>query len=227
MTASLNHIPCLGLLTLMLIGAKVSAYEIDPPIPVVVPEPGIRYNPFGIFRPTVRLEIFLELNCGDSAEAWPIVKRVADYYGNTRFDLVVQQLPLPYHRNAMLSTQGLYVIEEETPFRVFNFLEAMLARTDEFSTAATVDLSENEVLEMLADVAVASTEIDRDLFKTRIASFRPKTAWAWKYAMRRQQSGTPSFFLNGVDLSVTEIPTFEEWIEFIDPIIAAAEARQV
>ena len=53
----------------------------------------------------VTLEIFLELNCEVSAAALPVVQRVADHYGNTRLNLVVQQLVLSYHRNAFLSTQ--------------------------------------------------------------------------------------------------------------------------
>src|SRR6218665_2383524 len=53
----------------------------------------------------VRWEVFIDLNCPDSAAAWPIVKDVQAYYGNNQLDLVFQQLTVSYHKHSLISTQ--------------------------------------------------------------------------------------------------------------------------
>lgn len=193
---------------------------IDPPIPIDYTEPGIRYKP-GPTRPTVSLEIFIELNCPYSEAGLPIVQQVAEYYGSAQLDLIVHELPLPYHRNGFLSTQGLYLIEANLPETTFAYIEAVLARNSDFSTANTVNKTETEVLDMLADIAVSATGVDKSFFISEIGNYRTQTINAWKYAVKRNQAGTPSYSVNGVDL-VGESPTFEDWIAFLDPLINAA-----
>ena len=81
------------------------AQKIDPPIPMVDTEPGLVYDPDDNgFTGEVRLEAFLELNCADSRAAWPVLKKVKEYYGS-RLQLVIHQFPLSYHRNGFLCTQ--------------------------------------------------------------------------------------------------------------------------
>jgi protein-disulfide isomerase len=193
------------------------ASEIVPPFPVRNTEPGIRYNPFEP-RPKVKLSIYVDLNCPYSNAALPVVKNVSNYYGNSKLDLVVQQLPLPYHRNAFLCTQGLYVIRDQVPARVFNYMEAVLARNSDFSTSATVNLTETQVLSMLADIAVQSTGIDRNLFTSLIGNYRAETTAVWKYATSSAKAWTPTYVVNGIQLGGVE-PTFDEWIAFLDPIV--------
>ena len=82
----------------------VSAYDIEPPIPVASVEQGVQYNPNGYPLGTVTLEAIVELNCPDSLAAWAELKQVYSYYAG-RVNLIVHQLPLPYHRNGFLSTQ--------------------------------------------------------------------------------------------------------------------------
>lgn len=194
-----------------------AATPIDPPYPVRDTEPGIRYNPVEP-RPKVKLTIYIDLNCPYSMEAMPVVKNVSNHYGSDRLDLVVQQLPLPYHRNAFLCTQGLYVIRDQLPDKVFEYIEAVLARYSDFSTANTVDKSQTEVLSLLADVAVASTGIDRTVFTSNIGRYASEVVAVWKYATSNRKSGTPSYQVNGIDL-VNADPTFDDWIAFLDPLV--------
>ena len=40
-------------------------------------------------------------------------------------------------------------------------------------------------------------------------------------------SNTPTFFVNGVDIGVgTYLPTYADWIAFLDPIINASKRKQ-
>jgi protein-disulfide isomerase len=192
---------------------------IDPPIPVDYTEPGIQYKP-GPTQPKVLLEIFIELNCPYSEAGLPVVQQVADHYGSSQLDLTVHQLPLPYHRNGFLSTQGLYLINANLPETTFDYIEAVLAKNSDFSTANTFNKTEAEVLDMLADIAVDATGVDKTFFTSEIGNYRTQTVNAWKYAVKRNQAGTPGYSVNGVDL-VGESPTFDDWIAFLDPIINA------
>jgi hypothetical protein len=205
---------------LLLTGAVfglTAATPIDPPYPVLNAQPGIRYKPVEP-RPKVKLTIFIDLNCHYSKTALPIVQKVSDYYGSDRLDLVVQQLPEPFHRNAFLCTQGLYVIRDQLPEKVFDYMEAVLGRYPEFSTANTTDKSQTEVLSILADVAVASTGIDRTAFINSIGSYVSEVVAVWKYAASNRKAGTRSYLVNDIDL-VNADPTFDDWIAFLDPII--------
>jgi len=193
---------------------------ISPPIPVQDTEPGIRYAPVDP-PPTVQWEIFIETLCSDSAAAWPILKQVQANYGSNRLDLLVQQTTLPYHRNAQVSTQGIFVIQNWDATQVFNYIEAMLAANSQFSTANTVDKTETQVIDEIADVAVTATGIDKNLFIANIGTHRSYTTSLWKTANKRGVSGTPTYFVNGVDVVVGTnfVPSYDEWIAFFDPII--------
>lgn len=203
----------------LVVVASATGYVIDPPSPVPSTTPGIVFNPSAT-PARVRLEVFIEVHCPDSRDAWPILKSVAQHYGADKLELLVQQLPLPYHRNAFLGTQGVFVIRDNAPDRVFDYIEANLANWANFSTGSTVDKTETEVLDMLADLAVTSTGIDRTLFTSSIGSYRSYTVTLWKFGVRRAVAAVPVFFVNGVELGVgNNKPTFDDWITFLDPII--------
>jgi predicted DsbA family dithiol-disulfide isomerase len=184
---------------------------------------GLRYEPFDP-RPEVTVEIFIDLNCPDSMNAWPIMKQVQAYYGHDKLDLIVQQMPLPYHRNAFLNTQGRYLIENSTDAEVrshlFDYIESALSMWSNFSTANTVNMTETEVLDMLANMAVTVTGVSKVTFIAEIGNYRQSTINAWKFAARRGVSNTPAFFCNGVELgNGLQIPNFNDWIAFLNKII--------
>jgi sRNA-binding regulator protein Hfq len=212
---------------LLIVVAMTTGYVIHPPSPVPPTTPGIVYNPSAI-PARVRLEVFIEVHCPDSRDAWPIMKSVAQYYGAEKLELLVQQLPLPYHRNALLATQGIFVIRDSAPDKVFDYIEANLQNWANFSTASTVNKTETEVLDSLADLATTSTGIDKTLFKSSIESFRSYTVMLWKYGIRRAVAAVPVFFVNGVELGIgNNKPTFDEWITFLDPIVNSSSRFNV
>lgn len=197
-----------------------SPTTVKTPIQLCEMTPGLRYQ--GVEpRPKIQLEIFIEVNCPDCLYAWPIVKKVQAHYGNDSLDIVVQQLPLPYHRNGFLCTQGIYVIRDEKRDYVFAYIEAVLENWRLFSTSSTVNQTETEVLDNLADIAVASTGIDKSLFIAEITKKRAETVAIWKYAVKRGAAGTPTYFVNGMEVACEPnfFPTYDEWIEFFDPMI--------
>lgn len=93
------------ILTCLVLVTGATYAQINPPIPVPVETPGQRYPHDSIYRPNVKLEVFIELVCSDSAQELPVLEQVADHYGASELELIIQQLPLPYHRNGMIATQ--------------------------------------------------------------------------------------------------------------------------
>jgi hypothetical protein len=198
----------------------VSGYNIAPPIPVEGTTPGIRYMPASTI-PEVTLEIFIDLNCPDSRDGWAILKLVLSRYGSDKLNLVMQQTPLPYHRNAFLCTQGMYVIQNsDVSSYLFAYVEESLSMWANFSTASTIDMSEIEVMSMLGDMANRVTGIDKTTFINQLPTYRASATRAWKFGVRRGVAVTPSYFVNGVELGIgTSVPTFGDWITFLDPIV--------
>jgi hypothetical protein len=196
---------------------------ISPPIPVADTEHGIRRFPAEP-QPAVQLEFFVDMTCGDGQNAWPIIRDLQQYYGSTQLDVIFQQIQAPYHRNGFLVSQGLYVIQQHLPDRIWDYVDETLRDVSRFSWGNTVNKTETQVLSDLADVAVASTGIDRDLFISDVPNHRSFAISSYKYSIRRGAAATPTYFVNGVDLVVgtNYVPSFEDWVAFLDPLIHAA-----
>jgi hypothetical protein len=193
---------------------------ISPPIPVQDTTPGKRYMPFDP-KPKIEWEVFIDLNCPDSNAGWAVVRDVQAHYGSDKLDLVFQHLTVSYHRHALISHQGFFVIENWNPSLSFNYAETILANYTLFLTATTVNKTETQVISDLADFAVSSTGIDRNLFLSDIANHRGHVIGLWKYAVKRGVAAPPTYFVNGVDVVVGQdfVPTFNDWITYFDTLI--------
>jgi hypothetical protein len=196
---------------------------ISPPIPVADTEHGIRRYPAEP-RPAVRFDYFVDMTCPDGQNSWPIIRELQQYYGSTQLDVVFQQIQAPYHRNGFLVSQGLYVIQQELPDRIFDYVDEILRDVQRFTHGNTVNKTETQVISDVADAAVASTGIDKDLFISELPSYRSFAISSYKYAARRGVAATPTYFVNGVDVVVgtNYVPSFDDWKTFLDPLINAA-----
>jgi len=134
---------------------------------------------------------------------------------------VFHQMTLPYHRNAFIATQGLFVIEEQMPDKVHDYMGYIMENL--FLLSGTIFLNDIQVLDDLAVMANIATGIDPDLFKAQINRYGGMAVRIWKFAARRGVAGTPWFFVNGIDTTVNpdERLSFEDWTRFIDPLIGA------
>jgi len=219
--ALLKHCLITFLLTVSLV-IVAADFQIKPDIPVPATPHGMRYQPADP-RPKVMLEMFLEVHCSDSEHGWGIIKSVQQHYGTDKLDVVVQPFPLPYHRNAFLGTQGMYLIQQSSrrvSDKMFAYLEESMKMAWTFATNATVNLTETQVLDMMADMATRVTGIDKTYFISNINNYIATTRGAWKFGAKRGVAVTPTFFVNGVELGIgTSVPTYDDWITFLNPII--------
>jgi len=209
-----------SVLTLSMFYMVHASYEIKPGIPVTTIKHGIRYLPVTP-RPNVTLEIFISVHCSDSERGWAVIKSVQAHYGPAKLDLVLQQNPLPYQRNAFLGTQGVYLIQQSSVSdNVFAYIEESMKMANIYATANTIHMTEIEVLDMMGDMANRVTGIDKAEFTGNINNYISNARVAWKYGAKHQVAATPTYIVNGVELGIgTSVPTYEDWIIFLDPII--------
>ena len=93
----------IALLSVALI-CSVSMTTSAPAIPIPQQPPGFVYNG-GFYNASVQLEMFVDIQCGDSGYAWGVLKQVATHYWRDRLRLTVHFFSLPYLRNSFLLTQ--------------------------------------------------------------------------------------------------------------------------
>ena len=95
--------------------------RLGPAFTVLVPPPGVILSggrltrrglslSSGSEQTGVILEVFLDLMCWRSAEEWRVLKHLADHYRGDNVTVVINVVPLPYHRNSIIGLQvhGLY-----------------------------------------------------------------------------------------------------------------------
>jgi len=202
----------------------LSSFEIKPDIAVPSTSHGIRYSP-ATPRPKspncsskscrndsqqskVLLEMFIEVYCTDSQHGWGIMKQVQAHYGTDKLDVVIQQMPLPYHRNAFLGTQGLYLIHNSSVSdKVFDYLEESFNMAWNYSTAATREMTEVQVLDMMGDMANRVTGLAKAEFTGNINNnnYIATTRGAWKYGAKRGVAVTPTFFVMEWSLELEQV----------------------
>ncbi len=160
------------------------------------------------------LEEFSDLQCPDSKQAWPIMKKLIEHYGD-HLRYIRHHLPLPYHRNAFDAAQATEVAHEKGKF--WEMVDLLFEKQDEWNKLT----DKKEVLEKFAGCAL-SLGIDRSAFlqgmDNREINLRVRASW--KFGAGRGVNGTPSFAVNGVKIDGDPAWTLENWEQILDPLLA-------
>jgi len=175
--------------------------------------------------PPYFLKCFFDLLCPDCAAAWPNMKQVLSYYNqpnqasNLRFYL--HTFPLPYHRNAYLAAQGLHVIGDEASASTWPYVDLMFDNQGQFYNGPTADDTTNQVISDMG--ALVSKGINFPI-NSWIAglnndSYDAVTRISWKYGCSRGVSGTPFFYVNGINVQADPTWTLADWRFVLDPLL--------
>lgn len=187
---------------------------------------GYVYNQVSSDAP-IHLDIHMGPLCPDSAEAHPNAKAVAVHYGS-KLRLTLHMFPLPYHHQAYLTGIGAHVVDHVTSKKMtYDWFAAIYAGLDELSNDATANMTEPEVIGLLASFAEKCCNISLDAFESQMAikDYESETRTDWKYSCSRGVSGTPTYFLNDVPIAAEQTWTLEDWKKVIDPLLAGTHAR--
>lgn len=196
------------------------------PVPIPAQFPGMVLGG-GSRDARVVVEAGLDLNCPDSAAAWPILQQLSTAYPAGHVAVVIHQFPLSYHRYAVLTTQAFFLVQKTRPDKVVDFMTKIFTHVDDFSTTNTANQSEPQVLTRLSVYGEQSTGISRTVFIKETANYRQDVITTWKYGARRGMAGTPWYFINGIEVTAPGLVTLQDWKNTIDPLLKESNTHLV
>ncbi|ESO97751.1 hypothetical protein LOTGIDRAFT_152844 [Lottia gigantea] len=196
-------------------------------IPIPRREVGYAYNS-GLDNASVHLDVYMDLVCPDSKQAFPTLLQLADHYGATKLQLKMHIFPLPYHRNSWIASKGAHIIAALTKGNeTFEWMDTLYNNYDLLTNDATQEYSQTKMISFFAKLVV-KLGIDPKTFVTQVLHDRSKeddTRIAWKYACTRGVAATPTFMVNDITVAATPSWTVQNWTQLIDPFLST-ETKQ-
>jgi len=170
----------------------------------------------------IQLEFVFDHLCPDSAQAAPTLDALLQHYSTQRMNLIVHTFPLPYHRNAFLAHQANRVIDALSgDVAWWAFYDVMWTKQDQFADLVTLNSTQRDMWEAYSVVAQA-VGVSPSSFIPRMNYSDPTDYDArteWKYSASRGVYGTPTFFVNGVELDADPSWTVDDWKQVLDPLL--------
>jgi len=171
----------------------------------------------------IQFDMFLDLLCPDCAAAWPNVKDVMDYYKD-QINTVIHFFPLPYHTYGFTVAQSAHVFIQATQpsYSVLrNFSDYIFTNQAQFWNSAVNTISPAQVVSNLGQLVEEGGFLTASQFNAGMAddNINENTRVSWKYACSRGVLGTPTFFVNGVNVNGDPSWTLAEWRTLLDPLL--------
>jgi protein-disulfide isomerase len=180
-------------------------------------------KPFGFSRgessAPIHIELFLDMVCPDSRTALFELEKVYPYY-DSNVRLTIHLFPLPYHRNAFMSTQAAYVVNHHCPQSFYEFIKVSYRNLEDLTDISTMDLNANQVAKLIVGNAKLS-KCKHENFETDlqpVSLFSSEARSAWKFGASRGVFGTPFVFVNGVS-DTNRSYSAEEWKNLIESLL--------
>lgn len=198
------------------------------PLPLPKRPSGFVYND-GQSSAPVHLSGFLDLTCGDSKQAWPIVKKLAKSYGPEKLRLTVHFFALAYFYHSFICLKSVHVVDSYNSSLVFPWIDTVFDNRDYLKNSAnTSQIDRMEIagfIEQMADKAGIPSSVMRDGLSNKTLEFLARLAW--KYACSKSVMSTPSFFLNDVFIAGDTSATWseEQWRGIINKLLPKEEAH--
>ena len=178
----------------------------------------------------VRLDVYEDLLCIDCKHFEPTFKKylnTATVNGTavTEFiETVVHMFPLPYHHHAFFAAELMpFVYSLNNNYtQVFEYSDWIFSVQDEFNSGA-VDLSQPQVQDKLCTESSAALGFFTraaclDEFKTHAHDGEARISW--KMASYYGVTGTPTVFLNGVEIDAPL--STPEWKALLAPYLESS-----
>ncbi|CAN6242644.1 unnamed protein product [Urochloa humidicola] len=172
---------------------------------------------------TVVVEAFFDPVCPDSRDAWPALKKAVEQYGS-RVSVVVHLFPLPYHSYAFIACRSIHTVNKINPSFVYPLLEKFFKYQEDYYNQPTYTKSRATVVDEITKNLVESI-IGENNLATYKAGFNDSqsdqaTRISFKNGCARGVSGTPYFFVNGIQINDSGSPLeYKYWISILDPLV--------
>lgn len=218
----LRVVSSLLLLALLAITASAQA-----PIPYRVD--GFSSPAGGVAGAPIEFDFFLDLLCPDCHDAWPNIQSVVTYYGKN-INARLHTFPLPYHTWGFLAAQSFHVVNSaNSTVAAFQWADTLFANQQNFWNGVTSQNTGADVLAQLQKLAVSSGVITAQAFAAGMNddNLNEETRVSWKYACSRGVLGTPTFFVNGVQVNGQPSWALSDWRMIMDPLLQPQPTKQV
>ena len=165
------------------------------------------------------VEMYGDPLCPDCLAAWqPVMQMVTEYSKNVQFRLHL--LPLPYHTWGFVVTKFAMGIKSISPAKACDFMNALYTGDQEkFENEPLAAKGQTEIIDFIADYASNLLSIEKTTLMEAYNSNELNARIEFKYAALHSVAGTPTFFVNGVQIDLDGESTINEWREIIDPLL--------
>ncbi|WP_414621331.1 DsbA family protein [Calothrix sp. CCY 0018] len=171
----------------------------------------------------IQVEMFMDLECPFSKDAWLKVLKVANTYGKEQFRLTIEPMSLSNHRQSWDVTKAALVVAGEDTNQFINFASYLFNHQHEYSNGTFKDKTLSDLHNLLAEYAAdCANWQDKADFLQRLESeeIYEKARIPARLAIMRGVWSTPTFFINGFpteELSSKSI--MEDWQAVINPLL--------
>lgn len=182
----------------------------------------------GSYGAPIEFDFFVDLLCPDCHDAWPNIQSVISYYGKN-INGRLHTFPLPYHTWGFLAAQSFHVVANaNSTVAAFQWANTLFANQQNYWNSATAQYTGAEVLAQFQQLAVSSGVISAEAFAAGMSddNLNEDTRVSWKYACSRGVLGTPTFFVNGVQVNGQPSWTLSDWRIILDPLLQPQPTAQ-
>ncbi|GFN99608.1 eppin [Plakobranchus ocellatus] len=185
-------------------------------------------RPLGFFfggppqSPSVEVVAYLDITCPDSKAVYPTLLMVASNYKPSQVQLRVHLFSMPFHRHSHTLSKAALVLDLYQPNgdTAFKWMSLVYSNIDSLSTSGTYKQSDEEVLNLITNLARNLTGIKEDTFveKVKDTSIDQMTRLDFKYGCTRGVYAVPSFTINDIFTDASTW-TFDQWKTFLDSLL--------
>ena len=176
----------------------------------------------GDINASVTVDVFLDIQCPHSKQAWPIICQLVEHYQGQSVSVTVHLMTLSNHRQSWDISLGLFAVADGDAKVFFDFASYLYERQDQFYNAVFEHKTHNDLRQLAARFAVDHAGVDPDWIIKRMSDndvyINARTPI--RFAATRAVWATPTFFINNADdVPITFESTLEEWVNAIGKLL--------
>ena len=147
---------------------------------------------------------------------------ILDHYDDHEVSVRTHLITLSNHRQAWDVSLGLFALAGEDAKMAFDFITFLYANQDRYYNDQFLHKTHNDLIELVADLAVEFAEVERDSFIAEMRSSGVYLAGRTqiRYAATRAVWATPTLFINNADdVPVNHESDLAAWRAVLDPLL--------
>ncbi len=190
-------------------------------MPIPIPKLPSGYT-LGDPAASVKVDVFLDIQCPHSRTAWPVVRQLINHYQGRPFKLTTHLITLSNHRQAWDMSLGLIALADGDAKSFYDFASYLYERQAQFYNSEFEHKTHDDLRQLVADFAVDHAAVDRQAFLQRMSDHDVyiDARTPIRFAATRAVWATPTFFINNADdVPISFESKLEDWVALIDDLL--------